>query len=229
MSFGRWLLVHSFSISLLALLLMLYQFRTELQLDQAYRQLLNLEPAPVVSKQAEKSLPESKTQTSSPVHTSIVTSTEKPTPTTTQTRPDAFQQNLRSSGSVSTDTTGSLVAVPTINSASSLQQKINADLLSAREDYWNRDYAHAIDKYLHLIQQYPENPDYPGELGNIYYTLNDNRRAANLYYRAASLLLKQNKLQHAASLLAPITALDRELADRLQQQLKHHEASSSAR
>lgn len=229
MSFGRWLLVHSFAITLLVLLLLMYLFRTELQLDQAYRQLLSLEPAPVVSKQPDHSLPKRKNQAKPSADTATVTSTVKPAAETIQPQSDASQPNTQLSGSARSAAAGSLVAVPTIDAPSPPQQKLNADLLSARQDYWNRDYAQAIDKYQRLIQQYPDKPDYLGELGNIYYTLNDTKRAANLYYRAARLLLEQNKFQHAASLLAPITALDRELADSLQQQLKRHEAPTTAR
>jgi len=44
MTFGRWLLIHSFSIFLVSLLVLGYLYREELQLEQAYQQLLNLDP-----------------------------------------------------------------------------------------------------------------------------------------------------------------------------------------
>jgi tetratricopeptide (TPR) repeat protein len=114
-----------------------------------------------------------------------------------------------------------LVAVPTLKQPEPLNSPLDGDLVRARKAYWANDYARAIDEYQRLIKRHPQNPDYLGELGNIYYTLNNDQRAAELYFEAAMLFLQQNNEQHARSLLAPITALNRELGERLQQRLNH--------
>lgn len=55
MTFGRWLLIHSFSIFLVGVLIFGYLYRDELQLEQAYQQLLNLdEHKNVIGQLAEK-------------------------------------------------------------------------------------------------------------------------------------------------------------------------------
>ena len=43
MSFGRWLLIHSFSIFLVTVFILAYIYRTELQLEQVYNQVLNID------------------------------------------------------------------------------------------------------------------------------------------------------------------------------------------
>ncbi len=213
MSFGRWLLVHSFSLFLLALIILLYLFRSELLLDQAYRQLLSLDPVPVtaLSKngkkpvKAEKSPKATRRQPSTPTYGNKHRVTQK--------RPVASSEKPA--------THPDLVAVPTVKGQAAPQPKRDADLMRARQAYWDKDYHRAISEYRRLIEQNKDNPDYLGELGNVYYTLNDDQRAAQMYYQAAMLFIQHRQPQHARSLLAPITALNRELGDRLKSQLNH--------
>jgi tetratricopeptide (TPR) repeat protein len=93
-------------------------------------------------------------------------------------------------------------------------------LMSARQAYWNRDYRTSIDRYRQLLNQQPQNPDFNGELGNVYYAMNDYSRAAQQYYRAALLLLDQDQVEAARQLISPITAMDRALDDRLQSRFR---------
>lgn len=44
MTFGRWLLVHSLSVSILIMLGAAYYFKNELKLNEAYRELLQIDP-----------------------------------------------------------------------------------------------------------------------------------------------------------------------------------------
>jgi len=70
-----------------------------------------------------------------------------------------------------------------------------------------------------LINRDPENPDYYGELGNVYYAMNDNNNASELYFRTAQLLLHQGQRDAAAQLLSPLNAMNRELGDKLKRSL----------
>ena len=206
MSFGRWLLVHSFSLFMLALLILLYLFRSELQLDKAYRQLMSLPPIEEVADRPP--VPEADKQPV-PVKQGAAGSIrpeQTNTPVNNAAHNSAPQQKL--------------VAIPTLSESQQEETRQTGDLIRARKAYWNNDYARAIEEYKRLIRQHPDNPDYLGELGNIYYTLNDDQHAAKLYFQAAMLFVQQNKAQRARSLIAPITAMDRELGERLQHQLE---------
>ncbi len=204
MSFGRWLLVHSFSLFMLALLILLYLFRSELQLDKAYRQLISLPPIEQVAKKPATTV--DKQEPGKQDTTDDIRPSQTNTPVDDSTNRSAPPQEL--------------VAIPTLSESRPEETNQTGDLIRARKAYWNNDYARAIDEYKRLIRQHPDNPDYLGELGNIYYTLNDDQHAAKLYYQAAMIFLQQNKRQRARSLIAPITAMNRELGERLQRQLK---------
>ena len=211
MSFGRWLLVHSFSLFLLALLVLMYLFRAELQLEKAYRQLVSLEPQVAEVKKASHA-PKPKIPVNTPHRAQKASAPQSAVGKKSQPVQAVETQPISSPDK--------LVAVPTLKPAQPEGDELDGDLIRARKAYWANDYARAIDEYQRLIQQHPQNPDYPGELGNIYYTLNNDQRAAELYFQAAMLFLQQNDVLHARSLVAPITALDRELGERLKQRLK---------
>ncbi len=202
MTFGRWLLIHSFSIFLVTLLILGYIYREELKLEQAYQQLLNLEPEKVTITSV------SPDQTKKPMEPEppAKTTTEKIDKTTELSEP-----------AKTIDPLPEISSVPTV-SEPVIQQ--DQRLLMARKAYWDKNYQQAIRYYQLLIQENPRNPDYFGELGNIYYALNDDQNASKAYYQAAMILLEQNQNKRAAILLSPITAMDRSLGDKLRQKLQ---------
>ena len=110
--------------------------------------------------------------------------------------------------------------VPAENIVSAEAQGDKNQLYLARQAYWDKNYADAIYFYRQLILQDRNNPDYLGELGNIYYSLNDNLNASNLYYQAAVIFINQNQPDRASSLVAPIIAMNRELGEKLKSQLQ---------
>lgn len=187
MTFGRWLLIHSFSIFLVILFFVGYLYRDELQLEQAYQQLLNLEPKKLTAK--DSNVPEDQ----------------------------SMQPEKAAPGSVQ-----EISPVPLIESTPTLSKTIiqQDDLLfKARKAYWNKDYQDAINLYQQLIQDDNRNPDYRGELGNIYYALNDYPNASRQYYQAALILIDINQIERARHLVSPVTAMNRDLGNQLKRRL----------
>lgn len=201
MTFGRWLLVHSFSIFLVTLFILGYIYRDELQLQQAYEQLL-----------AKPSKPEN-LESSKPVEEKA---TEQPSIQATQETPPDEPAPPSDEASSIEPATGFIESTPTI---STTIIDLNELLLKARKAYWDKDYALAIQHYKQLIQDDAANPDYRGELGNIYYSLNDYDDAAMHYYQAAQILIRQGKYEQARLLVSPISAMNRDLGDQLKRKL----------
>ena len=218
MTFGRWLLVHSFSIFLVVLLVAGYVYREELRLQEAYHQLLNLSPQPT-QETAGKSSSGSRSQVEPAAQAPEVATTPvaRPSPaaepqatleTGHSTLPESVNQTARNLP---------LVVSPTIES-----EVIELDglLIEARGAFWDKRFDQAIQSYQALLQQQPTNPDLFGELGNVYYAMNDYQRAAEHYFEAASLLIQSGEVSRARQLIAPVTAMDRELGERLSSRLR---------
>jgi tetratricopeptide (TPR) repeat protein len=200
MTFGRWLLVHSFSIFLVGLLVVGYLYRDELQLEQAYQQLLNLDrPTEVIES---------------------LKLDQKKKPALANTEADEIKQPMAKSepevSTVNKSEIASIQVTPTIKQAEFSKDDL---LFDARQAYWERDYKGAIGRYQQLINRDPQNPDYSGELGNVYYAMNDHKMASELYFRTAQLLLHQGQRDAAAQLLSPLNAMNRELGDKLKRGL----------
>lgn len=211
MSFGRWLLIHSFPIFLLLLAALGYLYRAELQLEKAYQQLLNMDPKSVTISTGPATMPEpnSSVVDQSPINVPPVASPQRGKADEV-TEP---QLPLRA-----------LPTVPTVDEGAKPAMQQPKDTLEellflARKAYWDKNYLDAILFYQQLIQANRYNPDYHGELGNIYYSLNDNQNASRLYYQAARLFIEQQQPERARLLLSPITAMDRELGDELKRHL----------
>ncbi len=213
MSFGRWLLVHSFTLLLLILILAGYFFRTELKLEMAYQQLLNLNPEPITEIEKEESaetVVEVETQAST-VDNNI------------QTKKPEIEIKEEKTPSASTTT---LPRVSTVTTTPEKKvdpaeiSKTDNRLFQARQAYWDKNYADAIYLYRQLIQENGFNPDYLGELGNIYYSLNDTQNASQLYYQAALQFIELKETDRARSLVAPIIAMNRDLGEKLKRKLK---------
>lgn len=201
MTLGRWLLVHSFSIFLVVIFILGYIYREELKLELAYMQIMDLGKSETVVESLKRdNQPQPNNKQKNTEQKVGVTKEESPKLATTSTVDSA-----------------PLGAEPTILQTQGYQQD---HLFDARAAYWQRDYLSAIEKYRNLIENEPDNPDYSGELGNIYYTMNDYKNASELYYRTARLLLDQGKREEAGQLLPPISAMNRELGGQLRHALK---------
>ena len=222
MSFGRWLLIHSFSIFLVIAFTFGYVFRNELKLEQVYRQLLNIDPKSV-------------SITSSPKSQPII----QPGLNKTETSPTTSVPDTLGSLTVTDTLSGksgvtAVVAVPEAQPTimpevqqapvsapiSGRELDLQEQLYLARKAYWSKNYAEAIQAYQSLIQKDRSNPDFRGELGNIYYSLNDNDNASRLYYQAAMIFLQQNRPEQARLLLSPIIAMNRELGEDLRMKIQ---------
>ncbi len=81
-------------------------------------------------------------------------------------------------------------------------------LTQARRAYWNGDIRLAVRSYERLIDSYPDQPDYPGELGNIYYEQGARQLAASFYLDSARLLLKRGERSRAEALAKILDGLD---------------------
>lgn len=197
MTFGRWLLIHSFSIFLLILFFLGYIYRDELKLVQAYEQLLNLDDKPLKIGKSESTDETIEVQEKSAQQsTSAITEKPEAEISMTEELPPAI----------------SLESKPTLTKPVFAQDE---GLLKARKAYWDKDYQNAIRYYQQLINNNRSNPDYVGELGNIYYALNDYENAARQYFQAAMLLIDQGKYEQARLLVSPVTAMNRDLGEEL--------------
>ena len=209
MSFARWLLVHSFSIFIVTMFLLGYIYREELQLQQVYQQLLGQ-----VENVAEN-IPQMQ-QESAPqvVEAEPVTALVKPPEPAPQ--PANIAEPVAKPPVLDDAAMEYLQSKPTVS-----RSAIELDdlMFKARKAYWDKDYETAIFFYQQLIQDDGDNPDYIGELGNIYYSINDFDNAAEHYYQAAIILIARNDYQQASLLLSPINAMNRKLGDQLRQKL----------
>ncbi len=197
MQIGRWLLIHSFSIFLVSLLILGYFFRDELKLEQAYHQILPLDG------QELSILPPDRDEALSTEVSSAIETAQK--------EDDETESELK------TLEKHKLESIPTLTKT---KIDLNNDLLLARKAYWRKDYQTAINLYQQMIQEDNTNPDYLGELGNIYFALNDYQNAATQYYQAALVLLQSNQHDRARLLISPVTAMNRDLGNRLRHQLQ---------
>ena len=221
MTFGRWLLVHSFSIFLVGMLLLGYLYREELRLEQAYQQLLNLDSHRAALDSISGREASAESAEPSPVLTAQPKVAISEPSVTTMSRPPAMLEQEAGSAEaapVNTPPQQNTESVPTFVS-DPLDVVGNDLLMAARQAFWEEDYPRAVSQYRRLIGADPDNPDLHGELGNIYFAMNDGRQASQEYYRAAQILMQQNRFEAAQRLLSPIRAMDRELAFRLEQEL----------
>ena len=228
MTFGRWLLVNSFSIFLVTLFVLGYFYREDLQLEQAYQQLLKVDTKQVALKakesmtQPEKSAPD-KVIIETPKKITVTQNTQPSVtiPSTLSTKSDHIDPSLNFTVKPAKDLAPVQAsisdAVPSVMDKRDVVNAATQDemLQQARQAYWDKEYTLSIEIYRSLIGQNPENPDYRGELGNIYYAMNDYPNASDLFYQAAQLLISQNQMDRAQSLVSPITAMNRELGTQL--------------
>ena len=92
-------------------------------------------------------------------------------------------------------------------------------LAAAREAYWLHDYEGAENHYRRLIQLEPDNPDWYGELGNMYFSQGEWQQASAVYYEAGIRLLNDGKMVEARQMVAVIRGLNGVEADDLENQV----------
>jgi tetratricopeptide (TPR) repeat protein len=89
-----------------------------------------------------------------------------------------------------------------------LDEAVRAELIQAREAFWNRDLAKAESLYSELTTKQPDYPDLWGEMGNVYLAQNKVKEAADAYYKAAELLIDEGRLRQVGQLMGVIQMAD---------------------
>jgi len=217
MSFGRWLLTHSLSLFLVAMLLAAWFWRDELELDRAWAQLRQVGGSmELAASKAGEAPAETAVATASPeADTPVTTTAPEPAPKSSPAAAEpAGSPVVPQAASPATRTEPPGEALPDSDSSE------EALLLAARKAFWSRDFDRSIALYQRLVDEKPDNPDYLGELGNIYYNLNRFDRAAELFQRAGRLLVEQGDLARARQLLPALMSLDREKGGSLEQAIE---------
>jgi len=92
-------------------------------------------------------------------------------------------------------------------------------LAAAREAYWLHDYEGAENHYRLLIQLEPDNSDWYGELGNMYFSQGQWQQASAVYYEAGVRLLKDGKVLQARQMVDVIRGLNGVEVDDLENQV----------
>lgn len=221
MTFGRWLLVHSLSISILVMLGVGYFFKNELKLNEAYSQLLEIDKKaislaakPATEESASKE-PASKELVSkepalielvkpAPIQARIAAVQEKEKKAIVKVEPSAIYQEAPVDVF---DETASKAKLDTSNLPSTLKATKEAPqfsnntkeseqpvdfLLLARQAYWDENYQLALENYEKELEKMPNSPDLYGEIGNLYYGLKRFDLASTNYLEAGKIMLELN-------------------------------------
>ena len=101
------------------------------------------------------------------------------------------------------------------------QKPLPPSLKLARQYYWQHNYHAAIDVYQQLIKQDNKNPDYHGELGNIYLSQNKPQLAANEYVITAKILADNGALFRVQQLLGVLYSINTQKAEEVRNYLKN--------
>ena len=96
---------------------------------------------------------------------------------------------------------------------------LESRLKQARQAYWSRDMAGAEARYKGLVNDFPDNADIKGELGNLYYAQRRNAEAAEMYHQAGLQLIKDGNPQQVMLLIGVLQAIAPAKATDLRQRL----------
>ncbi len=118
------------------------------------------------------------------------------------------------------------VATPPAAPSAAPASQNNELIQEARQAYWSGDHNKAIERYRALIDRDPANPDYYGELGNLYYGAGEWEAASEAYLEAGKRLLGAGRDDQAGHLLRILRGLDPKKAAALE---KHMAAAGPAR
>jgi len=101
------------------------------------------------------------------------------------------------------------IVTPTATPAPAAKPAANLEsrLKQARQAYWSRDMAGAEARYKGLVNDFPDNADIKGELGNLYYAQRRNSEAAEMYHQAGLQLIKDGNPQQVMLLIGVLQAI----------------------
>ena len=91
---------------------------------------------------------------------------------------------------------------------------------AARRSFWEQDPATTEKAYQTLIREYPDEPDLPGELGNIYLNQGRWQEATDLYYEAGMRALRSTHHARVGEIMGILYSLDPAKAEALRQNMK---------
>jgi len=100
------------------------------------------------------------------------------------------------------------------------QQSSWGKIASAREAFAQGNMDRAITDYNDFIKKNARNADVRGELGNVYFMTGRPEEAAEAYYDAAQLLLKEHDFERVAAVIPIIAETKPLMADELSQKLR---------
>ena len=92
-------------------------------------------------------------------------------------------------------------------------------LSAARSAFWKGELDRSIGYYRQLTQEYPEEPDFFGELGNVFREQGEMELAAKAYYDAAVLLANRGETERARGLAEAISSLSSDYTEALREVL----------
>jgi tetratricopeptide (TPR) repeat protein len=93
-------------------------------------------------------------------------------------------------------------------------------LEQARALYWRQDIRGAVQAYQGLTESYPDQAEAWGELGNLYFSMQQSTEAAGAYAQAIELLIAKGDSTSARNLLEAMRRLDPGKASELEMQLR---------
>ena len=99
------------------------------------------------------------------------------------------------------------------------RQEALVGLSAARLDWQQGNHDTAINTYWQLLREYPNHPDFAGELGNIYFSQGQTEMAVNAYSEAFLRLLKNQDNERAMQVLQIVYNIDQEQAALLREYL----------
>jgi hypothetical protein len=105
---------------------------------------------------------------------------------------------------------------------SSSVQDPKPSLQSARQAFWNRDFAGSAAIYENLVASDPQNPDLLGEYGNMLVQAGKVPAALDLYEKATGLLIDQKRFKEVHPLVGFIGNFDPQRANKIVEHLRNH-------
>lgn len=223
MTFARWLLVHSLSICILIMLIIGYFFKDELKLNQAYHQLLNLEPDSIVA-QVENNLNKPNTKVYEPKKRAI-SSQASNAEATQSTHSDFAKTTQQPANESKVEAHNTTLNTKTTFDNTHLQvnpepvfkddKPTKSFLYLAREAYWQKEYQKSLNFYKQAIEKEPSSADLYGEVGNVHFGLKQLAPASNFYLMAGELFLKTGQDDRAKEVYDILASISPEKAEKL--------------
>lgn len=186
MSFGRWILIHSFSILVVAILLSAFYFREELLLDKALQQLFSLDTATVTAFKSDSDA-DTRENNEKPDDQNQVTVTEPPTVAELEVK--KLQQNTAATKA----NIQPAQLPPSVTSKPDTKQL----LFRARDAFWEKQIDESVTLYRQLIELEPGNADFHGELGNVFHSTGFLDKAIEEYRICVELLEQKGDFEQA--------------------------------